>query len=302
MSREAILERERRWKLAAGLSGLLVAPLFFLVVFVNPSISGPSDGLPTDSFSVIEANSAEFALLAVAQSLACAAMIPPLLYLFAAVRARSDRVPTPMVGFALIGPLLLVGWSVFTQLGRDQIASDFVAQSGRGGDVYTLLSSLGESGLNSIGSELLFPAQLGLLIAMVYIPLQAMRVGLLTRFFATFGMALGATLIVLGPNALLFITLWFTFLGLLILNRAPGVRPPAWDAGIAIPWPKPGEQAREREEPASPEEFSRDRDAGGQPADGEPADAPAPSRATPIENPNAARRERAKRKKRKRRA
>ena len=33
-----------------------------------------------------------------------------------------------------------------------------------------------------------------LVVAMVYVPLNAMRVGLLTRFFATLGMALAASL------------------------------------------------------------------------------------------------------------
>jgi hypothetical protein len=28
-----------------------------------------------------------------------------------------------------------------------------------------------------------------------------------------------------------------------VLDRLPGGRPPAWDAGEAIPWPSPGEKA-----------------------------------------------------------
>ena len=53
-------------------------------------------------------------------------------------------------------------------------------------------------------------------------------------------MAVGiAALLGLTPFALL----WFAYLGLLLLGRVPGGKPPAWDAGEAIAWPTPGEKA-----------------------------------------------------------
>jgi hypothetical protein len=100
---------------------------------------------------------------------------------------------------------------------------------------------LDDSGGVTVGRSLLFPALLGMIIVMVYTPLQALRAGLLTRFFATLGMALGASLILL-PQAPVLIGLWFGYLGLLFLGRVPGGRPPAWEAGEAIPWPRPGEE------------------------------------------------------------
>ena len=82
---------------------------------------------------------------------------------------------------------------------------------------------------------------------MVYVPLQAMRVGLLTRFFATLGMALGVSSLFIVPAlSLLALMIWFGWLGFTILDRMPKGRPPAWDAGEAIPWPKPGEAADPR--------------------------------------------------------
>jgi hypothetical protein len=89
---------------------------------------------------------------------------------------------------------------------------------------------------------LLLPALLGLVIGMVYIPLQALRTGLLTRFWATLGMALGAALIIIPLVPLIGLMMWFIFLGLVIVDRWPGGRPPAWEEGRAIPWPKPGEE------------------------------------------------------------
>jgi hypothetical protein len=98
-----------------------------------------------------------------------------------------------------------------------------------------------DSTAGQVGGSLQFPALLGLIVAMVYVPLQAVRAGLLTRFFGTLGMALGVSVILLPPGiALLF--LWIGWLGLLFVGRVPGGRPPAWEAGEAIPWLKPGEE------------------------------------------------------------
>jgi hypothetical protein len=101
---------------------------------------------------------------------------------------------------------------------------------------------LADSGGVGVAQSLIFPALLGMVVVMVYVPLQALRAGLLTRFFGTLGMALGVSLIVL-PQAQLLIALWFGYLALLFVGRAPGGRPPAWDAGEAVPWPRPGEES-----------------------------------------------------------
>jgi hypothetical protein len=98
-----------------------------------------------------------------------------------------------------------------------------------------------DSTAGQVGGSLQFPALLGLIVAMVYVPLQAVRAGLLTRFFGTLGMALGVSIILLPPGTLL-LSLWMGWLGLLFVGRVPGGRPPAWEAGEAIPWVKPGEE------------------------------------------------------------
>jgi hypothetical protein len=91
------------------------------------------------------------------------------------------------------------------------------------------------------GAGLRFPAILGLLIGLIYIPLWAMRTGLLTRFWATLGMALGASLILL-PFGILGVVIWFAALGLMLGGWWPGPRPPAWAAGEAIPWMRPEDE------------------------------------------------------------
>ena len=91
-----------------------------------------------------------------------------------------------------------------------------------------------------VASALLIPAVLALMVAMIYIPLQAYRVGLVTRFAGTLAMALGASMILIFPVALLAIMCWLVFVGLIFIDKIPfGSRPPAWDAGKAVPWESP---------------------------------------------------------------
>jgi hypothetical protein len=69
-----------------------------------------------------------------------------------------------------------------------------------------------------------------------------MRVGLLTRFWGSLGIALAAVSVFFFQFALL----WFVYLGLLLLGLVRGGRPPAWQSGEAEPWPTPGEKAAQQ--------------------------------------------------------
>ena len=77
-----------------------------------------------------------------------------------------------------------------------------------------------------------------------------MRVGLLTRFWGSLGMALGVAALLLLVQ---FTMIWFIYFGLLLLGRLPGGRPPAWAAGEADPLAHPGEKAAESLEGSEPD-------------------------------------------------
>ena len=284
MGREQVLERERRWARPAGYAAILIAPLYIASLFILTS-TVTFGGLATEQLRVADANAGVLMLSSLLNALAALLMCIPLLYLFKAAQARSDRVSQAMVGFVFIGPVLLALRSLLSAVSQNQIASDFVAQASPGGDIYTLLDDLAEaSTVAEVAGSLFFPAVLGLVVAMVYISLQAMRVGLVSRFFGTLGMALGGALVVIAPQlSLLAIAIWMGWLGFIYLDRVPRGRAPAWVAGEAIPWPKPGEQVPE---PAT---------------DVIEGDATEAFAASEDSADNAARRQRARKKKRKRR-
>lgn len=97
--------------------------------------------------------------------------------------------------------------------------------------------------------------RIGLAIALFYSCLNAMRVGLLSRFWGSLGMALGvAALLLLVQFTLIF----FLYLGILLIGRLPGGKSPAWETGEAVPWPTPGEKAAAEMAPSDPEAIDVD--------------------------------------------
>jgi hypothetical protein len=109
--------------------------------------------------------------------------------------------------------------------------------------------ALSSAGLQGLGFGFGLAGRLGFAVALLYTCLFAMRVGLLSRFWGSLGMALGVASLILAPE---FALIFFIYFGLLAIGKLPGGRPPAWAAGEAIPWPSPGEKAAEELQPEDP--------------------------------------------------
>jgi hypothetical protein len=105
-----------------------------------------------------------------------------------------------------------------------------------------------EASLASVANGLGLAGGLALVVAFLYTSLWAMRVGLLSRFWGSLGMVAGIAFL-LGP--LFVVTMaWLIYFALLSFGKVPGGRPPAWEAGEAVPWPTPGERAAAELEPS----------------------------------------------------
>jgi hypothetical protein len=285
MNRAQTLEWERRWALAAAIGAFAAAILFVVSTIIR------GDALVGDS-STVEAlrdfheNRGTLLLAAILKAVALIALTVPLYYLFKAASARSESVRPGLVGVVIAGPLFLAALDVLFWLAVDPAATEFVTPPSTGGGI-----PIGEyaqdlvenQGLLSVYQGVALAGPIGFTFAVVYTALWGMRVGLLTRFVGTLGMALGVAQVLI-PFMLVALMVWVAWVGLIFLDRIPGGRPPAWAAAEAIPWPKPGEQAPEPRE-----------------ASDEAIEGEATELAEDAESPNVARRERAKRRKRKRR-
>jgi len=290
VSRQAIIERERRTRLLVVVASVL--PLLLLVGAAATQASGgsPSD-LATGTLREIDENNGPLLLGSLLGGLAFLLLAVPLTYLFRAAHARSERMLIGLIILAVLGPVLFAVQGVLLAVGQIDVAEQFVAQEGTVGDVYSLSTNLLEnSGLVTAAAVAQSMGTLALIFAMIYTPLWGVRTGLLPRFHGTLGMALGASFILppLTQITLPALLAWFMYFGLLLLGRTPKGRPPAWDAGEAIPWPTGGEEPAAARAGAGPgSDGLIEGDASAIPGVGE--------------NPNAARRERAKKRKRKRR-
>jgi len=285
MTRAETLEQESRWALPVALATLLAIVLIIASGFVN-SVSG--DGAAEVLRSVDE-NRGSVTLSGLMQAVAFFLLVFPLVYLFRAARARSERVRGQLIGLVVIAPLFLGLSAGLAAVSQQEAADEFVA--GNAKPTLTLAEAKeeceeeredeedgfladeydpakGESPLKAceerkleddaaseartdaslapIATGLELAGALGFVVALFYTCLWAMRTGLLTRFWGSLGMALGvATLLGLLP----FLLIWLLYVAFMFLGKVPGGRPPAWEAGEAIPWPTPGEKAAAELEP-----------------------------------------------------
>lgn len=250
----------------AALAAFLGALLIILPSFVS-SVSGSGEA---DALRSVDAHAGNVTLTSLMPALAFLLFAIPLVYLFGAVRARSGRVQPAVVAILIAAPLLVAAGTVLYGQAREEAAEHFVAgeskptisrqevkeecegekplaeceKEKREDDAAT--HAISDASLTpaativSLGGGLLFA------VGLFYTCLWAMRTGLLSRFWGSLGMALGIAILI---GFVIFAVVWFGYLGLLLLGLLPGGRPPAWEAGEAVPWQTPGEKAAAELEP-----------------------------------------------------
>jgi hypothetical protein len=297
-----ILKWEGRWFLPAGLATLAGIALVVGSAFAIGDVNG--DGNAELLRSAYE-HSSSVTLAALLQAAGFVFLVVPLLFLFKAAAARSDRMRYQLIGLVIAAPLFLSVAAVLNSVATNDAATAFVAGEAKPGITTKAAASdcqaeQKDQGAKEFGEEydgasppaalqrcaetkvadeeatnaiseasthgaaigFGFGGRIGLAFALLYSCLYAMRVGLLTRFWGSLGMALGVAALLLLVQ---FTMIWFIYFALLLLGRLPGGRPPAWAAGEAIPWPTPGEKAAaslEASEPIDPPDSPSSGDGG----------------------------------------
>src|SRR6188474_1532465 len=247
-SRAEVLAWEKRWAPPTALA-TLAAVGFVLAAIIVASQIGGSDGDSELLRNVDQHRSAQL-ISSILQAIGVGLLAAPLYYLFRAANARSESMRGQLVGLVVAAPLFLAALAILSGVSNLHAATEFV-----GDEVPRLMAkgialnsdhadeiagdAISEAPLRPLAVGFGLGGQLGFVVAMFYSCLHAMRVGLLTRFWGSLGMALGAVSFLFFQ----FTMLWFIYFGILLIGRVPGGKPPAWAAGEAIPWPTPGEKA-----------------------------------------------------------
>jgi hypothetical protein len=181
-----------------------------------------------------------------------------LTYLSAAVRARRPEFPRLLVYLPLVGGALQFLSTILSAFGTNAAIGSFLDGPRTVDDA----SDITASGLTVFASVLGLPGALALALAIVFVSLNAMRVGLLTRFMGVLGIITGVLQILpFGGPLPVVQCFWLVLLAILFAGRWPGGRPPAWSSGNAEPWPSSSEiraqraraAAARRGEPVEPE-------------------------------------------------
>jgi hypothetical protein len=210
-----------------------------------------------------------------------------LTYLAVTTRARRPEFPKLMIYIPLAAGILQALATALSAIGTNLAISDFLD----GPHTVDAAHDVTKSGLTVFASLIGLPGALGLALALVLVALNAMRVGLLTRFMGVLGMITGALQVLpfAGPIPVVQ-SFWLLMLALLFADRWPGGRPPSWRTGKAHPWPSAAEVREQRARAAA--------EARGEvyePERPEPARAPAPVASRPSPSASARKRKRKRR-------
>jgi hypothetical protein len=255
LPRSEIIERERRWAPYAAAAAFAVLALYIASVVVQTGVPEFDPESEAERLVAYSESSGTFLLSAILSALSFGLMAVPLAYLFRAAADRSDRMRRALIGVTIAGPLFLAGAALVNFFLLDSAASDFLAGDCAVDDNDCAEDLITESSLINFGIGLSIAGALGLAVGLVYTSLWSMRTGLLTRFVGTLGMAVGVASVLFNP---IFALAFIAWLGLIFIGRVPGGRPPAWDAGEAVPWPAPGEQRAPGPDPDEPVEGRAD--------------------------------------------
>jgi hypothetical protein len=265
MDSQELIEREARTGRFAGILGIGAGLILLGAAFSGLgsdffAVDGDEYAAQLEQFELVRDDMLLRALLIAAGVLL---FMAPLVYLFRAAAARNEGMKRNLIGLAIAGPIFLAASQIMLFLGFDSVAGPFNENLGGGTDANEAAKdALSDEPLLSLslGTQLAGLVSTG--IAMLYGALSAMRVGLLTRFLGTMGMALAVAYLFLAEVSY---AVWALTISPLIAGWWFAERPPAWAAGKAVPWPVPGQAPPdEPEQLADPSEFA-DEDGDGLP-------------------------------------
>ena len=222
---------------AAGVLVLLAAVI---------SLAGPQANVNEETLGLIYVNK-RFPIdliSAVINGVASLGAAATLVFLWRAAHARNPERVRPYLRIcAIVGGVLAAVAGVAYQTIQAVDAHKFVTT---GTQTYDQAQHLLSGGILPAFQLADLLAALLVAISFVLVSLQAMNVGLLTRFTGYLGMFAGALVIFPIVQVPIVQTYWLLAVAYLVSGRWPSGVPPAWRSGRAEPWPTSAEMRAQR--------------------------------------------------------
>jgi hypothetical protein len=249
-------ETQREWErrygpVAAGaaVAGtlLLLGQVLFQAVALSDAGSGDRGGL-----LAIHEHQGPFVASSVCAALSGIALAVVFWYLFHVTRHRRRELPGQLIYLIYLGALLYVAARIAAAVHTVDVADRFVTGAAHTERRADDLLKDGSAVIGGLG----LVSNLIVAILFVLLSLNAGRAGVLSRFMSIIGVIVGASAVLLAGGSLVIEIFWLGALAVLFLDRWPGGRGPAWEAGVAEPWLTAAQRRRleaEESAPAEPE-------------------------------------------------
>ena len=241
MATEELLQSERRERPRMAIVAGLAAVFTLLGSLVGRVASGaPPDNLPAAMLFYHEHQATQY--LSAACSVIGALLIAVVLdFLYRATRARNPEISRGVRALPWVGGICVAVFTVVYQISLGVNVEHFATQ---GSQTYEEARKAIEAGAPP---ALALVGQLALALAIVMISVNAMRVGLLTRFLGYLGVISGALFVLALVPIPIVQVYWLAALAMLFAGRSvTGAVPPAWQSGEAMPWPSAAEMREQR--------------------------------------------------------
>ena len=187
----------------------------------------------------IHDRSSLYVVAAVLSALSLASLAVALWYLFRVTRHRRAELPSWLEPLIWIGPVLFAAALALGTADQLHVASEFVKGAHTEARANHLTKTLavaprivGQAGAFAIA------------ISLVMVSLNAIRVGLLTRFLGIIGVVIGALLVLPVLPGQVFQIFWLGALAAVFMNKYPGGRGESWASGEPGQWLSAAEARR----------------------------------------------------------
>jgi hypothetical protein len=248
-------ESERRERLAvpafAGgllylLSAIIIAstlkgaPTVGLLQGLAPALSGVAEPAVSPRAAEVKFISHHSFPLLTGSVLAAIAIAALTLILLLLLQATSFRRPQTWSGarpLVLFGGVAVAVVSITHQIVSAIESHNFA--TGHDFSAQAVDQALTKGTANLIVDYISLLAGLSLAAGMIVVAINAMRVGLITRWMGILGIFTGLLIFlpIGGPELQIVPSFWMVMVGILFMGKWPNEEPPAWQSGEARPWP-----------------------------------------------------------------